>query len=152
VCTRFRRCCCMGCISEVKRFWFVIAFFLGLAPYCGPSAQTTESRGQVVAALRLVVDESVDLETRLKAADLALSLLDQRDRTQSEVWAAVQGTKAGLLLDRSKGARAENVEQAIQAFQHALEILTREVHPKEWADLERGIGRAFLERVEGGAF
>ena len=40
---------------------------------------------------------------------------------------------ANAYSDRIRGDRAENLEQAIAAYQQALEVRTRQAMPVEWA-------------------
>ena len=46
--------------------------------------------------------------------------------------------------DRIRGDRAENLEQAIAAYQQALEVMTRQAMPVEWATVMMNLANAYL--------
>ena len=46
--------------------------------------------------------------------------------------------------DRIRGDRAENLEQAIAAYQQALEVMTRQAMPVEWAQRHDEPGERLL--------
>ena len=48
-----------------------------------------------------------------------------------------------------KGMRAENSEQAIEHYVHALEISTREEFPIDWAMIQNNLGVALSHRIQG---
>jgi CHAT domain-containing protein len=51
--------------------------------------------------------------------------------------------------DRIRGERAENVEQAIGHYEHALQVYTREVFPEDWARIHHNLGSAYQNRTRG---
>lgn len=56
---------------------------------------------------------------------------------------------AHAYLERVRGSRSQNVEQAIRHCEAALELLSPSLTPVEWADAQSSLGNALLERSEG---
>lgn len=56
---------------------------------------------------------------------------------------------ARAFLERVRGSRSENVEQAIKHCEAALELLSPELMPVKWADAQISLANALLERSEG---
>jgi CHAT domain-containing protein len=52
-------------------------------------------------------------------------------------------------LDPSHAVQADSLEKAIEAFEKALTIFTREALPREWATAQTGLGANFWRRVKG---
>ena len=50
---------------------------------------------------------------------------------------------------RIQGSRANNLEDAIKAFEAALTIRTREALPKDWAQTQHNLGDAYADRIQG---
>ncbi|WP_139295231.1 tetratricopeptide repeat protein, partial [Planktothrix tepida] len=48
-----------------------------------------------------------------------------------------------------KGEKAQNIEQAIAAYQSALEIRTREAFPEDWAMIQNNLANAYSNRIKG---
>ncbi len=67
-----------------------------------------------------------------------------RDRFPQQ-WAKVQLNLGLTLLTRRRGHRWENLDLAIQCFQRASEVLTREENPVDWVYLQSGLGLAYEE-------
>ncbi|MEA5600376.1 CHAT domain-containing tetratricopeptide repeat protein, partial [Nostoc sp. UHCC 0252] len=63
-----------------------------------------------------------------------------------EDWAGTQNNLATAYKDRIRGERAENIEQAIAAFQLALQVYTREAFPKNCRLTSRGLGNLHFEQ------
>ncbi|MCG9884536.1 MAG: CHAT domain-containing protein, partial [Cyanobacteria bacterium] len=51
--------------------------------------------------------------------------------------------------DRIRGERAENLEQAITAYQRALEVYTRKAFPENWATTQNNLANAYRNRIRG---
>jgi len=51
--------------------------------------------------------------------------------------------------DRIRGDRAENIEQAIEHYQLALEVHTCEAFPEDWAMTQSNIANAYRDRISG---
>jgi hypothetical protein len=47
------------------------------------------------------------------------------------------------------GSRKNNLEITIAAYQAALEILTREAFPQQWADTQNNLASAYWNRIKG---
>jgi tetratricopeptide (TPR) repeat protein len=64
-------------------------------------------------------------------------------------WAMAQYNLGIAYLERLRGERAENLEEAIRYFQRALEIFTPEGSSEDWARIQYNLGIAYLERLRG---
>jgi tetratricopeptide (TPR) repeat protein len=53
------------------------------------------------------------------------------------------------MLERIRGERAENLEQAIFHYQQALEVYTRQAYPEDWARTQNNLGNAYRNRIRG---
>ncbi|MEA5464043.1 CHAT domain-containing protein, partial [Leptothoe sp. PORK10 BA2] len=51
--------------------------------------------------------------------------------------------------DRIRGDRADNLEQAIAAYEQVLEVMTREAMPVEWATAQMNLALAYYSRIRG---
>jgi CHAT domain-containing protein len=51
--------------------------------------------------------------------------------------------------DRLRGDRAQNLEDAIQAFRHALEVHTQDEYAVDWASIQNSLGLAYRDRLRG---
>jgi tetratricopeptide (TPR) repeat protein len=51
--------------------------------------------------------------------------------------------------NRIRGERAENLEEAIAAYNRALQISTREDFPQDWAMTQMNLGNAYKDRIRG---
>jgi CHAT domain-containing protein len=51
--------------------------------------------------------------------------------------------------NRIKGERAENIENAIAAYDAALQVYTREAFPQNWAMTQNNLGVAYNYRIKG---
>ncbi|MEO1211820.1 MAG: tetratricopeptide repeat protein, partial [Cyanobacteria bacterium J06638_20] len=51
--------------------------------------------------------------------------------------------------DRIRGERADNLERAIDAYQAALQVRTREAFPQDWAMTQNNLGTAYGDRIRG---
>ena len=68
-----------------------------------------------------------------------------RDKMRAELW-----WRLGVAYDERKGGdKAENLEQAIAAYEQALQYYTREKSPADWASLQTNVGLARLNRLRG---
>jgi TPR repeat protein len=66
-----------------------------------------------------------------------------------EDWAMTQHNLGNAYLERIRGERAENLEQAIFHYQQALEVYTRQAYPQQWATTQNNLGNAYLETAFG---
>jgi tetratricopeptide (TPR) repeat protein len=60
-----------------------------------------------------------------------------------------QNNLANAYCDRIRGERAENLEQAITAYELALQVRTREAFPQDWAGTQNNLANAYLYRIRG---
>ncbi|MEH2067144.1 MAG: CHAT domain-containing protein [Nostoc sp.] len=67
----------------------------------------------------------------------------------SQKWALIQNALGLIYSDRMKGERAENFELAIEAFELALQVRTREKFPEEWAETQTNLGITYCDRIRG---
>jgi hypothetical protein len=51
-------------------------------------------------------------------------------------WARIQNNLASAYMARIRGERTENLERAIQHFEQALTVYTREAFPEQWARVQ----------------
>jgi TPR repeat protein len=61
-----------------------------------------------------------------------------------EQWARTQNNLGNAYLERIRGERAENLEQAIFHYQQALDVYTRQAYPEQWARTQNNLGNAYL--------
>ncbi|MCL4247182.1 MAG: CHAT domain-containing protein [Anaerolineae bacterium] len=65
------------------------------------------------------------------------------------MWAVFQSLIGELLLQNPVGNRAENIEQAIVAYQQALTVMTQSAMPVEWATTMMNLATAYYSRLGG---
>lgn len=95
---------------------------------------------------------ATNLEIALTANKMALTVFTTEASSQQwhiEHWAVLQTNLANVYCDRIKGSRAENLEAAIEAYQLALKVFTKELFPEEWATIINNFGTAYNERILG---
>jgi CHAT domain-containing protein len=103
------------------------------------------------------VSAAINLSIALRHAgdvEAAIPLMRQTlERTEEggfwAAWAATQNNLGTALLDRVKGDRDENVEQAIAAYDSARRVWTREAYPIEWALTTARLAVAYEETAMG---
>jgi CHAT domain-containing protein/glutaminase len=64
-------------------------------------------------------------------------------------WATTMMNLANAYYSRIRGDRAENIEQAIAAFQRALEVRTQTAMPVDWATTMMNLATAYYFRIRG---
>ncbi len=64
-------------------------------------------------------------------------------------WAGIQINLGSAYCDRIRGDKAKNLEQAIQAYQQALLVFTREAFPSNWAGIHDNLVGAYSNRIKG---
>jgi len=65
------------------------------------------------------------------------------------VWASLQSTLGSLLAQKKHGNRVNNQEEAIAAYNRALEIRNYNVTPYEWASTMNNLSIVYCERIIG---
>ncbi|MCP4398625.1 MAG: hypothetical protein GY801_15175 [bacterium] len=88
-----------------------------------------------------------DMPRRVQLCRKALNLLSRGQDPQ--LWADLQGEFGNSLSQSPFGERAENLEQAIAAYQQALEVHTRATLPVKWAMTMQNLGGAYWKRLQG---
>jgi CHAT domain-containing protein len=97
----------------------------------------------------------LNLETGIAAYEQALSV-----RTQTAMpieWAQTTMNLATAYKNRIKGdspeerlrQRAENIEQAIAAYEQALSVMTQTAMPIDWAQTTNNLATAYYSRIKG---
>jgi hypothetical protein len=90
-----------------------------------------------------------------KLQDVEVAIAELRDATcvngseHDPHWAELKVQLGGLYLKRRLGAKAENLNIAIQCYRDALTAYERQSHPKEWTICHRQLGRTYLELSDG---
>ncbi|MFM6004258.1 MAG: hypothetical protein ACKPB7_13450, partial [Sphaerospermopsis kisseleviana] len=60
-----------------------------------------------------------------------------------------QNNLGNAYKNRIKGDRGENIEQAIAAYNLALDVYTRAAFPQDWAMTQNNLGSAYKNRIKG---
>jgi len=60
-----------------------------------------------------------------------------------------QNNLGSAYSSRIRGDRVENLEQAIAAYELALQVRTREAFPADWAMTQNNLGTAYSDRIRG---
>jgi CHAT domain-containing protein len=60
-----------------------------------------------------------------------------------------QNNLGNAYLDRIRGDKAENLENAIAAYQEALKVRTFEAFPQDWAPTQNNLAHAYFYRIRG---
>lgn len=90
-----------------------------------------------------------NIEETIACCQTALKVLN-RD-ANSELWAEIQNLLGIAYGQRIKGDKAENLEVAIDAFEKALQVVTREDEdsPEGWGKIQNNLGLAYRDRIWG---
>ena len=60
-----------------------------------------------------------------------------------------QNNLADAYRNRIKGDNAENIEKAIESYNAALQIRTKEAFPQDWAKTQNNLANAYSDRIKG---
>ena len=63
-------------------------------------------------------------------------------------WAKIQNYLA-YFIEFIPGDRANNLEKSLAYCENALQVLTREAFPREWASTKKSLGAVYLKRIRG---
>lgn len=63
-------------------------------------------------------------------------------------WAKIQNYLA-YFIEFIPGDRANNIEKSLAYCENALQVLTREAFPREWASTKKSLGAVYLKRIRG---
>ncbi|HAX76624.1 MAG TPA: hypothetical protein DCY88_12480, partial [Cyanobacteria bacterium UBA11372] len=73
----------------------------------------------------------------------------QNREENTEEWAQTQSYLGTAYCQRIKGDKADNIELAIAAYTHALQVRTPQAFPQEWAQTQNNLGNAYWDRIKG---
>ncbi|MDY6940405.1 MAG: CHAT domain-containing tetratricopeptide repeat protein [Cyanobacteriota bacterium] len=79
----------------------------------------------------------------------ATQTLSEVEPRQAQSIAAVLGEFGNLLQQFPLGNKASNMEMAIASYENALEVLTREAFPENWATTQNNLAAAYSDRIRG---
>jgi hypothetical protein len=98
----------------------------------------------ILRALAEPARSVLEMPRRIELCRQALALLPCAQNPP--LWAALQNELANSLAQTPAGDRAQNIEQAIGAYQQALEVMTRQAMPVEWAETMMNLANAYNNR------
>ena len=84
---------------------------------------------------------------RVELCQQALILVEGKNNEQ--LWTALQFELGDSLIQNPQGDRAENIEQAISAYEQSLKVFTRKAMPVEWAQAMNNLAGAYVGRIRG---
>jgi tetratricopeptide (TPR) repeat protein len=105
-----------------------------------------------VSMLQLLgqLEDAQRLRDAPRSVDLCRSLLSRLDpKTIPDLWAALQGTLGDCLRHDTRGDPETRGEEALAAYEKALEVFTSATHPVQWAANNGNLGNLFMERRRG---
>ncbi|MFO0142470.1 MAG: tetratricopeptide repeat protein, partial [Aphanizomenon sp.] len=112
---------------------------------------TAESKGnpQVVYPLLAANTDKLNL-TFVKLLQLwATKTLEEAEPDAKQFLAGVIGNFSNLIQQFPLGNKPDNLENAIAAYQQALEERTRTDFPVDWASTQNNLGNAYSDRIRG---
>jgi CHAT domain-containing protein/tetratricopeptide (TPR) repeat protein len=116
----------------------------------GSSADISNS-GELPALLQELqgLNRPSDMPRRVELCQRALTLVNQS--AQPKLWAGLQMELGSSLGRNPLGPRAENLELAIEHYNQALEVYTREAFPEDWdwAAIHNNLAAAYSDRIRG---
>ncbi|WP_204105512.1 MULTISPECIES: tetratricopeptide repeat protein, partial [Spirulina sp. CCY15215] len=77
------------------------------------------------------------------------SELDPNNSEGNQLLARTLVNFANCISQFPLGSRANNIEIAIACYQAALQVLTRDAFPQDWATTQNGLGAAYRNRIRG---
>ncbi|WP_410508008.1 CHAT domain-containing protein [Methanosarcina hadiensis] len=77
----------------------------------------------------------------------ALSLV--QCKSSPKLWAVLQVILGDSLYQNPQGDMAENLEQAIESYNRALEVYTRKDFPADWVETQNNLANAYFSRIKG---
>jgi CHAT domain-containing protein len=69
--------------------------------------------------------------------------------SRAEIKGTILGCLGNSYHSREQGKRADNLEEAIKAYEAALTLLTRQALPQQWATAQHNLGNAYNDRIRG---
>jgi tetratricopeptide (TPR) repeat protein len=77
------------------------------------------------------------------------SLTINREIGNRPAEASLLANLGAVYTNLQTGSHAENLERAIQAYQAALSVYTREAFPEQWASVQNDLGSVYSKRIQG---
>ncbi len=84
---------------------------------------------------------------RIRLCQQALKLVSKN--SDALFWADLQSELGDSLLKNPLGDRAQNLEDAIVAYEQSLKVYAREAMPVNWATSMKGLATAYRDRIHG---
>jgi CHAT domain-containing protein len=101
----------------------------------------------ILQELNQPVRDRRQMARRVELCRRALALVPRQGNENG--WAALQHELGRSLQQNPLGDRAENIEDAIRAYQQALQVRTREAMPVAWATSMNNLANAYADRIQG---
>jgi CHAT domain-containing protein/tetratricopeptide (TPR) repeat protein len=111
------------------------------------SQPNAEAKLQAILRLLSRPAQVSEMHRRVLLCRQALTLI--RRRKDPTIWADLQIQLGNSLAQDPQGRRADNLEQAMQHYQYALEIYSREAFPEQWAMIQNNLAFAYWNRIRG---
>jgi len=90
------------------------------------------------------LETTLEMKERIELCENVLSLLND-----PAIYAFFQVELGNSLCQNQRGNRSTNIEKAIDAYDQALEIITKDTMPFEWAKVMINYGNAYMDRIQG---
>ncbi|MDX2136930.1 MAG: CHAT domain-containing protein [Chloroflexota bacterium] len=107
----------------------------------------TDDINAIIRELQQPPRDARDMPRRVELCRRALALLPRQGNEQ--LWAALQGELGNTLAQNPHGDRAQNIEDAIAAYQQALTVRTQTAMPVDWATTMMNLATAYYSRIRG---
>ncbi|HIK09349.1 MAG TPA: tetratricopeptide repeat protein [Oscillatoriaceae cyanobacterium M33_DOE_052] len=101
---------------------------------------------------RIRGERAANLEQAIECSQAALLVYTREaypEQWAREQWARTLNNLAIAYNNRIRGERAANLEQAIECYQAALQVYTREAYPEDWAMTQNNLATAYRNRIRG---
>jgi len=114
------------------------------------TAFAEEMAPDVPAAVKPLLEELsqpssiTDMPRRIEVCRRALDLLSRTEHTH--LWAAIQSELGNSLAQNPLGDRAQNIEDAIDHCQQALDVFKIHLHPDDHRRVQRSLSRLTLDQ------
>ena len=88
-----------------------------------------------------------DMPRRIELCQTTLGLVKRNE--QPELWVVLQIELGNSLAQNPLGSRAENIDLAIDHYNQALQVRTREAFPEHWPGTLNNLANAYSYRIRG---
>lgn len=112
-----------------------------------PKQNQEDDLHALLAELSQPPQSIIDMPRRIELCRSALAQLPRS--ANPPLWAALQGTLGDSLSQTPQGDRANNIEQAITAYQNVLQVRTLDTTPFEWSHTMMNLATAYRNRIRG---